>query len=324
MTAELLPSELFASELFANVLINNTPPVITPIPSIIAAFISGSLFSFTESSNMILGNNPLGKDCVSYGNQCTAQGLNTRAGFSIPCTLLNQKTVFIENVTNTEFFSGAQVTLYNLIGGTDSNTTTAIINNVSTDGQNTYLTFSSSITDNTSGYIALNVDFQAHSEGQDTTASAVNSYAGGKGAISDLHGKFSRSDSYFNVPGDGQYSLTSCGCITVDTTPTILQVDGNYFSIRNNTSYMFVAMLAGHAINGTADSLFLRYGIINNNNGTVTLRGSVETLGSDINVNGWSVAITADDINNALQIQVIGDNENTIHWKCRCDTIELG
>jgi hypothetical protein len=54
----------------------------------------------------------------------------------------------------------------------------------------------------------------------------------------------------------------------------------------------------------------------NNANGTAII-GSVQTIGADQTEGSptWSVTITADDTNEALQVQVTGATGETIQWR---------
>jgi hypothetical protein len=314
-------------------ILNLTKSIFDPFSSIISEpviepllfnFINHKNFIFRKHMNLVYGNNPGGKDCRSLGNQCHVEGLNTESGFSIPCTLINEKTVFIPNFIDPDFYNGCQITLYNLRGGTGVTTVSAITNSVSTDGTNTYITFSRPLTNHINGIISLNTDFQSHSEGQNTTASGQNSHAGGNGAVADLPGKFARGDGFFNQPGDGQYSFTAASGVTEDDTPTVLMVSNKNLKIRLNMGYMFIMMVGARNIDGSQHALFMRYGIIHNENGTVSLDGSIATLGSDLNTPSWGLAITADTINNSLAITVTGANDTTIHWKARVDCLEIG
>jgi len=273
-------------------------------------------------SNMDIGLNSEGNGCINLSNQCVAEGLNTRAGYSLPCVFLNTNTVIIQNQIATDFYNGAQVAFYNLSGGTGANRLNAIINNVSLDNDgNTVITFANIVTQHIVGEIALLDNYQAHSQGEDTTALARNSHVGGKGAIADLPGKIAWSDDYFNNPGDGQYSFTSINCVTTDNNPTLLAAQHKNLLVRNNMSYMFVLMLGARSTDGLKHAMFLRYGIIHNESNVMSLAGSVATLGTDINVPSWGLTVTA---TGQLAITVIGENGKTIHWKGRLDCIEIG
>ncbi len=291
-----------------------------PESPILIKFLTGGLFSFTQSDNMLLlGNNPDGKDCKTLGNQCIAEGLNTQAGFSAPCTIIDERTILLPDLINTDFYNGCIATLYNLSGNSGPSEVTETVISVSDDGTNTYLTFKNFLTTHTSGYVALIADYQAHANGTNTIASAPNSEAGGNGAVADLPSKFARSDK-----SGGQYSFTSASIVTNDSTPTILLANNKYLKIRNNMSYMFIVHVGARQSDGSNCALFLRYGIINNVANSVALIGEVATLGTDINSNDWTVDISADNTNKSLAISVTGDDATTIHWFTRCDCIEIG
>ncbi len=293
--------------------------------SILLSLLTGGLFRFQMSENLILGNLPSGKDCKILGNQCHAEGLNTQAGYSAPCIIVDSRTILIQDIIDTDFYNGCQATLYNLSGGTGDVQVTGEVNNVSIDDtlNATIITFKNIFTKHTSGYISLNSNFQSHSEGENTIASGKNSHAGGKGTIADLPSKFARSDTYFYTPGDGQYSSLVCGIVTLNDTPVLLNIDGKIIKIRNNMSYMFVAMICARQLNGSQNAMFMRYGIIKNDSGVITLGSSIITLGTDINIPGWSVDLTADN-NNGLQIEVTGEPAEEVHWKCNLDCMEIG
>ncbi len=296
-----------------------------PRKPILISLLTRGLFRFQMSDNMILGNLPDGKDCKVLGNQCHVEGLGTQAGYSAPCIMVDERTVLIQDITDTEFFSGCQATLYNLSGGNGPTILTGIVRSASVDDtlNATLINFTDIFTTHTNGFIALNSNFQSHAEGENTVASGKNSHAGGKGAVADLPSKFSRSDSYFYTPGDGQYSSVVCGVITTNDTPVLLTIDGKIIKIRYNMSYMFVAMICARSSAGGKNVMFLRYGIIKNVDGVIALEGSIQTLGTDINFPNWFVDITADDIN-GLQIEVTGEGDEEVHWKCHLDCVEIG
>lgn len=316
-------SHIFNRTFFQNIILRQRSN--TPFKPILLALFTGSLFRFQMSNNIILGNLPEGKDCKILGNQCHAEGLGTQAGYSQPCTMVDGRTALIQDIVDTEFYDGCQATLYNLSGGRGDTQITDIVNNVSVDDtlNATIITFKNILTTHINGFVALNSNFQSHSEGEETIASGRNSHAGGKGTIADLPGKFAQSDTYFYLPGDGQYSSTICGTITTNDTPKLLTVDGKIIKIRNNMAYMFIAMICAKSIAGGKNVMFLRYGIIKNVNGVIGLEGDIQTLGTDINFPGWNVEITADDIN-GLQIEVIGEGDEEVHWKCHLDCMEIG
>ncbi len=121
--------------------------------------------------------------------------------------------------------------------------------------------------------------------------------------------------------------------ITTDATPATL---GAYATTAKRLlvreDYLYGAEITVVAINtaGTDFAVFRRYALIENDSGTTSLVGSVQTLGTDIGSNagsppaGWAIAITADDTNDALQTEVTGEAATTIRWASRLDLIEVG
>lgn len=59
----------------------------------------------------------------------------------------------------------------------------------------------------------------------------------------------------------------------------------------------------------------MRQVLIYREGSTTSLIGSVQTIGADINPAGWGgVAITADDTNESLKIEVTGAASTNIRW----------
>jgi hypothetical protein len=138
-------------------------------------------------------------------------------------------------------------------------------------------------------------------------------------AVADLAAKVAYSDGGFTagtgVFGSGQFSSIPIAALTNSNTPTMnLCIGGGANStlqasnilIRQNFLYAFTLTLAAARNDGTGFAMFTRQGMITNIDGTVSLVGSVSTVGADNNAGGWGVAITADNVNKALQIAVTG------------------
>ncbi len=129
----------------------------------------------------------------------------------------------------------------------------------------------------------------------------------------------------FAALGDCQTSIVVLFALTGDATPTAMEIRTSpaYPVIRTNTAYGFRATIVGRVTGGSAVAMFMRSGIIQNVSGTTAMVGDVSTIGADNNVPGWSIAITADNANSALQIQVTGA-ALTIHWVCTLESTEVG
>jgi hypothetical protein len=85
--------------------------------------------------------------------------------------------------------------------------------------------------------------------------------------------------------------------------------------VPSNSSWQFDAHIVARD-NTAGDSAGYHYaGVIENNAGTTSIVGSVQTIMTPQEDDaGWSVAITADDTNDALIITVTGDATNVVQW----------
>ena len=81
-------------------------------------------------------------------------------------------------------------------------------------------------------------------------------------------------------------------------------------------------MIVGSKSDGSAVAVYARQVAIKNVGGTTSLVGSVNTIGTDTAA-GTSVAITADDTNDALQIAVTGVASETWRWVATVVGVEL-
>jgi hypothetical protein len=118
------------------------------------------------------------------------------------------------------------------------------------------------------------------------------------------------------------FSSVYWGGSTTNATATILNLDGaatNRFTIAANTAVIADIYIIARRTD-TVDKWFSSQRKVairrNNANGTAII-GSVETIGADQTEGSptWSVAITADDTNEALQVEVTGAASETVSWR---------
>ena len=152
------------------------------------------------------------------------------------------------------------------------------------------------------------------SAGSDSGATAVAATAiGGRGFRSaNLRGQF-LAYPFASVFWSGS---------TTNATATILNLDGtatNRFTIAANTAVIANLYIIARRTD-TVDKWFSGQRKVairrNNANGTAII-GSVETIGTDQTEGSpsWTVAITADDTNEALQVEVTGAASETVSWR---------
>jgi hypothetical protein len=83
-------------------------------------------------------------------------------------------------------------------------------------------------------------------------------------------------------------------------------------------------LISGIKSDGSAAACYKRKVAIKNVGGTTSLVGSVETIGTDIEDNASTdVAITADNTNDALQINVTGIAAETWRWVAVIEGLEI-
>jgi hypothetical protein len=183
------------------------------------------------------------------------------------------------------------------------------------------------------GYNAQAADYASHSEGWDTIAQGRYSHsegyatyalgdsssAGGRNSKSLLPAQWARASGGFsNQIGTAQTTITQLFNRTTNATATELIFLGSpHFTIATNQTISCLINIVGRKESGGANdgASFIRQVCIRNTSGTVSLIGSVQTVGVDINPAGWGgVTITADTTTESLKIAVTGLALTNIRW----------
>lgn len=131
----------------------------------------------------------------------------------------------------------------------------------------------------------------------------------------------------FSSFGDAQQAGFVLRIRTTNATPTTMMLDGSSarLTINDGEILSFVANIVGSKSTGTAISSYMRRGVIKRIGASTSLVGSIQTIGTDIEDNAATdVAITADDTNEALQIQVTGIAGETWRWVAIVEAADLG
>jgi hypothetical protein len=165
---------------------------------------------------------------------------------------------------------------------------------------------------------------------QDQDQSTQRRIAEALAAIADA--RAARNSLVFTAAGDASIRSLVMGIVTTSATAADLSLTGataatgNRLLVATNAILSARVTLNAATSHGAIVAHFVRDVVIRNNAGTVSLVGSVATLGTDIadaGASGWGgVAITADNTNKAIKIAVTGAASTTIHWIARIDTVE--
>jgi hypothetical protein len=166
------------------------------------------------------------------------------------------------------------------------------------------------------------------SGGGNNTASGVNStIIGGYRAVANSVGMAAYAAGRFAADGDAQRVDYILRIITIDATPTTLMLDGNASRLLiPNGKALFATITIAGIINGGSKAVhYCRKVAIKNVSNTTSLIGTVSVAGTDVeNDAAYDVAITADNTNKALQINVTGKASETIRWVAHVAGVEIG
>lgn len=166
----------------------------------------------------------------------------------------------------------------------------------------------------------------AFTAGELCTASGYYSTALGNRASAYLWGQLAHQGNYISVVGDSQYSRLTSREQTTDATATEMSLaHENYLErivVPSGKSWRFTIEIVGkNTSNG--DTFAATYvGAIKRVGSTTSLIGSVTERDkvNDAGASTWAVAVTADDTNEALKIEVTGEAAKTINW---CAVVHL-
>lgn len=168
-------------------------------------------------------------------------------------------------------------------------------------------------------------------------ASGKFSVAWGNMATVDKHAQWGFSPGTFLGSAGNhqwQYSFLLPQVISVDATPMPMYLARsatpdatNRLTVPNKRVWLFTATVLACVAGPASAKMFVRRGIISNNNGTMLL-SAITTVGTDDAVGSPSlaataIALTADSTNKALLITATGIAATVIRWAGRVDLVEI-
>ena len=162
--------------------------------------------------------------------------------------------------------------------------------------------------------------------GRESFASASYAFAHGYNASATRLGQYAAAAGKFAADGDAQAVRFVVRNKTTNTTPTTLFIDGSSTRLTITSGKILFAnvLISGIKSDGSAAACFRRKVAIKNVGGTTSLVGTVETIGTDIEDNASTdVTITADNTNDALQIDVTGITSETWRWVAVVEGLEI-
>jgi hypothetical protein len=160
--------------------------------------------------------------------------------------------------------------------------------------------------------------------GRECQSDAANSISHGDRAVARLHAMRATSGGRFAAAGDAQAIECVLRNKTITNSAVTLFLDGASIRLTIPSGKILHATvhILGSKSDGTAVANYMRQVGIKNVGGTTSLVGTVNTIGTD-EAAGTSIAITADDTNDALQINVTGVTSETWRWVAVVYGVEL-
>lgn len=216
-------------------------------------------------------------------------------------------------------------------------------NNVASDVNTTAIGYGNSITgtayfgsaiggfNNITGIAAVAFGFNntvsgtyAAAIGSANTSSASFAMATGNTAVSNRYGMISHAAGSFAAAGDCQHARFILRNKTTTNLAVTLFLDGSStrLTIPSGKILHGTVHIIGSKSDGTAVASYMRQVTIKNVGGTTSLVGTVNTIGTD-EAASTSIAITADDANDALDIAVTGIASETWRWAAVFNGIEI-
>lgn len=137
-------------------------------------------------------------------------------------------------------------------------------------------------------------------------------------AANTRNGTFVFAGGRFGATGDAQFSLPILRGTTTNDTPTELFLQGSSrFTVPASGVVAGTISIVGTKTDGSAIAHYVRQVCLKNVAGTTSEVFSPLTIGTD-NAAGTSIAITANDANDAIKIEVTGIADQNWRWQAVC------
>jgi len=134
------------------------------------------------------------------------------------------------------------------------------------------------------------------------------------------------SNGNFSTAGDACAKRVVLRIKTTDDTATELFVDGtsSRLAIPADTTWLLDIRIVAQSSANADRAIYHRRCCLTNAAGTTALEGAVQTVGTDIESDAaWDVAVSANDTNDALKIEVEGASGTDIRWVACVDLVQV-
>ena len=163
--------------------------------------------------------------------------------------------------------------------------------------------------------------------GQNCHSHRENSFALGVQADSAVEGKLAYASGTFSSRGEAQGSTFILRSDTTDATAEAMTTNNdtadtyNQIVAASDTCITFSGTIVAMQNGAQAYGSWEIKGLLVNDGGTTTVPTSAITEIS--NTSNWGLALSADNTNNALKVQVTGEASHNIRWVANIQTSEV-
>jgi len=177
------------------------------------------------------------------------------------------------------------------------------------------------------GYNSASTGTGSVTLGPENTSSSQYSVAIGYYASSAVQGKLAYAAGRFAAAGDAQGGQFILRADTTDATATVLTTNNstagstNQIVAASDTCITFDGTITAMQNGAQAYASWKIEGLLVNDGGTTSLVNSATTVIS--NADGWGMALSADNTNNALAITCTGEASHNIRWVANIRTTEV-
>jgi hypothetical protein len=162
---------------------------------------------------------------------------------------------------------------------------------------------------------------------QNSSGGDFSAVSGGQRASAWRYGQQAYSAGRFSTNGDAQISTLIARNITTNASTTNLLLDGSGVRIllNNNSSFAYDICVSAHSTTNIAEqATFWRRGKIYRGASAAATALVAGEIADNQNAGlPWTVTISADTTNGALNIAVVGEASKTIRWVARINAVEV-
>ena len=256
----------------------------------------------------------------------------SRAGATQVATGLGAVAIGRQNTAAGDLSGSIAIGTNNNAAGRNAGSIAIGLNNTAGDGTQAaaYVAIGSNVS--TTGYWGVGIGEYLTVSGIGAVAFGLNNLAsgpfadiaGGRDGNATRYGQSSKSSGMFAAQGDAQRVEFILRNKTTTNAAVTLLLDGSSsrLTIPSGKILHATVHILGSKSDGTAVANYMRQVCIKNVGGTTSLVGTVNTIGTD-EAAGTSIAITADNTNDALDIAVTGIASETWRWSATVYGIEI-